>query len=325
MPRLIRMHHLLKNGHSAMVNRVIRNAGLLVCILLLAFTGCSQELGQKKYTTPEEAALALHTAVKANDSSAMMAILGASSGEVINSGDKVQDENARRQFTTRFEQMNRIGREVDGSRVLYIGAENWPFPIPLRQADGQWYFDTVAGKQEILFRRIGRNEYTAMRVLRALEEAQEEYYATTQQYAQKVLSSEGQHDGLYWKTVEGEPESPIGPLIAYAAAAGYGKSANTEPFYGYFFKLLKEQGPAAKGGAENYVKDGKMTRGFAFVAYPAEHGVSGVMTFLINREGVVYQKDLGDETADLGRELKMFNPDETWELAPVDEAQADTD
>src|SRR5271167_531790 len=205
--------------------------------------------------------------------------------------------------------MNRIGNEADGSCILYIGADNWPFPISLERANGQWYFDTVSGKQEILLRRIGKNEYAAMRVMSALADEQLDYHDRFSQYANKWVSSEGQQDGLYWKAVEGQPDSPVGPLIAYAAAEGYTNGAHPEPFYGYFFRMLTAQGANAKGGAKSYLAGGKMTGGFAFLAYPADYHSSGVMTFLIDQDGVIYEKDLGAATSDVATTVTTFNPD----------------
>lgn len=219
--------------------------------------------------------------------------------------------------------MNRIGKETDGSRVLYIGADNWPFPISLKQANGKWYFDTVSGKKEILFRRIGKNEYAAMRVMNALADAQQDYHERFAQYADKWASSEGKQDGLYWKAVEGQAESPIGPLVAYAAGEGYTKNDQPTPFHGYFFRMLTAQGANAKGGAKSYVVNGKMTGGFAFVAYPADYRSSGVMSFLIDQNGVLYQKDLGSKTGALAKAMTTFNPDKTWAKVSAGESVAD--
>ena len=297
----------------------------IAALALLSMAAAAQEPGQKTFASPAEAAQALYNAGKANDSSALAAVLGSSSGDILSSGDPVQDNNARENFVAKFEQMNRIGKEADGSLILYIGADNWPFPVSLKQANGQWYFDTVSGKQEILFRRIGKNEYAAMRVISALADAQLDYHERFSQYTDKWVSSEGQQDGLYWKAVEGQPESPIGPLVAHAAAEGYANSVHPEPFHGYLFRMLTAQGGNAKGGAKSYVVSGKMTSGFAFVAYPADYQSSGVMTFLIDQDGVIYEKDLGAATADVATTVTIFNPDKTWTQVPADEAQADAE
>jgi hypothetical protein len=292
---------------------------------LCSLAALAQEPGQKTFASPSEAAQALYNAGKANDSSTLAAVLGASSGDILSSGDPVQDNNARENFITKFEQMNRLGKEADGSLILYIGADNWPFPVSLKQANGQWYFDTLSGKQEIVFRRIGKNEYAAMRVMNALADAQLDYYERFSQYAGKWVSSEGKQDGLYWKAGEGQPESPVGPLVASAAAEGYTNSVHPEPFHGYFFRMLTAQGANANGGPKAYVVNGKMTGGFAFVAYPADYRSSGVMTFLIDQNGVIYEKDLGPTTADVATTVTTFNPDKTWTEVPGDEAQADAE
>src|SRR5579863_7670631 len=306
----------------------MRNSRIWKFIVLLAWLSLAtfaQESGQKTFASPSEAAKALYDAAKANDARGLEAVLGSSSDPVLSSGDPVQDNNVRETFITRFEQMNRIGRETDGSRVLYIGADNWPFPISLKQTNGKWYYDTISGKQEILFRRIGKNEFAAMRVMNALADAQADFHNRFGQYTDKWLSSEGTQDGLYWKAAEGQPESPIGPLVAYAAAQGYTKGERPEPFHGYFFRMLTAQGANAKGGASNYVVDGKMTGGFAFVAYPSEYHSSGVMTFLIDQNGLIHEKDLGTKTADLAKAMTTFDPDKTWIEVLADEGEADAE
>ena len=311
-------------SEAKMLNsRIWKLVALLALFSLAAF---AQEAGQKTFASPSEAARALYDAAKVNDTGALEAVLGPSSRNLINSGDAVQDTSTRETFITRFEQMNRIAKVTDGSRVLYIGADNWPFPVSLKQADGKWYFDTISGKQEILFRRIGKNEYAAMRVMNVLTEAQLDYHERFAQYADKWVSSEGKQDGLYWKAAEGQPESPVGPLVAYAAAEGYTKSDQQPvPFHGYYFRILTAQGANAKGGAKSYVVNGKMTGGFAFVAYPADYRSSGVMSFLIDQNGVIYQKDLGTKTADLAKAMTTFNPDKTWTKVSAAESLADAE
>lgn len=302
---------------------------ILFCALL-SLPASAQEQGEKTFASPKDAAQALDSAVKADDKSAMLAVLGPSASSIIESGDDVQDKNNRASFVKSFDQMSRWDGVTNGEEVLYIGANNWPFPIPLKKtATGQWYFDTKAGLQEILFRRIGKNELAAIKVCRALVDAQQAYFQqahdgdTTNQYAQKFISDSGKQDGLYWKTAEGEPQSPIGPLVAFATAKGYGGQHDTpQPFYGYYYHILTAQAPNAPGGAKSYIVDGKMTGGFAFIAYPAEYRNSGVMTFLVDQSGVVYQKDLGANTDKLASEMKAYNPDHTWVTA---ETGDDTD
>ncbi len=312
------------------IYKVVRRAaaGLMAAGLLLV-TVSAQEAGQKTFTSLPDASAALYDAVKSGDKSAMETVLGASSAPILSSGDPVQDQKNADFFTQHYEQMNRWGKETNGDETLFMGAENWPFPVPLKKnAAGQWYFDSKAGVEEVLFRRIGNNELAAIRVCRALADAQNEYFdqlhdgGTVHQYAQKFVSDEGKQNGLYWKTAEGEPQSPIGPVFQYAAAEGYSKKA--DPFHGYYFRLLTAQGAAAPGGAKSYIVDGKMTGGFAFVAYPAQYRNSGVMTFLVNLNGTVYEKDLGPKTADLAKAASAINPDNTWRaVSEPTEEQAD--
>jgi hypothetical protein len=300
---------------------IYRVAGQAVMLWMTAVallvTVAAQETGQKTFTSFPDASKVLYDAVKSGDKTAMEAVLGASSAPILSSGDPVQDQKNADFFTQHYEQMNRWGKEMNGDETLFMGAENWPFPVPLKKnAAGQWYFDSKAGVEEVLYRRIGNNELAAIRVCEALAEAQDDYFAalhdgdTVHQYAQKFVSDEGKQNGLYWKTAEGEPQSPIGPVFKYAAAEGYTKSA--EPFHGYFYRIITAQGAAAPGGAKSYIVGGKMTGGFAFVAYPAEYRNSGVMTFVVNLNGAVYEKDLGPKTADLAKAATAINPDTTW-------------
>jgi hypothetical protein len=223
-------------------------------------------------------------------------------------------------FIRRYDQMHRVVLEPDETVTLYVGAENWPLPISIvKTSSGTWYFDTTTGKTEILQRRIGTNENDAIEVLYGLVNAQHDYVQesrdsdNTKHYALKFLSDEGKHNGLYWKTDDNQPPSPIGPLLVQAASEGYaGKQGQAAPFHGYFYRILTRQGAAAKGGVLDYIVDGKLTRGFAFVAYPAEYRNSGVMTFIVNKSGVIYEKDLGAQTSEEGDAMKEYNPDGTW-------------
>jgi len=301
---------------SKSINAVVLLASLVLCVGF----ACAQEPGQKTFANPQDAGKALYDAGKSADKAAIEAVLGASSVSVISSGDEVQDKSNRDRFIERYEQMNRWAKEISGDQTLIIGAENWPFPIPLKKdAADTWYFDTKAGLKEILYRRIGKNELAAIRVCDALADAQDEYFSqshdgdSVKQYAQKFASDPGKQNGLYWKTAEGETESPVGPLVAYATGQGYGGQHDTpQPFHGYFYRMLTAQGANVKGGAKSYIVDGKMTGGFAFIAYPAEYRNSGVMTFVVNQDGTVYQKDLGPQTADLAKQMKAYDPDKTW-------------
>src|SRR4030095_4969327 len=276
--------------------------------------------GQRTFSSTAEASRALFLAAQAGDPTALVKIFGPDGKEIVSSGDPVEDKNSRDQFVRKYQEMNRLGAAPDGNGGAHIRAENWPLPIPLVNHNGAWYFDTSAGKEEILFRRIGRNEIAAMRICQELVDAQKEYYAEAldggvKQYAKKFVSNEGKHNGLYWKTGRGESESPIGPHLASAGGDTQPAVSNSgaQPFYGYYFQILTKQGEHATGGAKNYIVDGKMTRGFAFLAYPGEYAASGVMIFIVETDGIVYQKDLGPNTADLANALSVYDPDKTWE------------
>ena len=297
-----------------------------VAILL---TGCfstpsiAQQQGQKTFSSPEETINAFVTAVRSNDEKAMLDILGPDAKQIVYSGDETEDANSRANFVKRYQEMHRLVKEPDGTIILYIGAKNWPAPIPLVNKSNSWYFDTDAGKKEILYRRIGRNEISAIRVCQELVAAEKEYYSTQHhEYAQKILSDEGQRNGLYWEAAEGERQSPIGPLVASAVAQGYAKSGAPTPYRGYYYHLLIRQGKYGPGRARNYIVNGKMSQGFAFVAYPAEHRSSGVMTFIVGVDGVVYQKDLGKKTEVLAKGMKEYNPDSSWQKTEEQEEAA---
>jgi Protein of unknown function (DUF2950) len=278
----------------------------------------AQQTGQKIFSSPEEASAALVAAMQVNNEKELLAILGPDARQIVSSGDETQDAESRASFVQRYQEMHRLVKEPDGTTTLYIGAMNWPTPIPLESKGGSWYFDTEAGKKEILFRRIGRNEMSTIRVCQELVAAQKEYYSTQNgSYAEKIFSDEGQHDGLYWKAAAGEAQSPIGPLVASAVAEGYakGQAGPPTPYRGYYYHTLMRQGKNGAGGAKSYITDGKMTNGFAFVAYPAEYRSSGVMTFIVGQDGVVYQKDLGKKTEVLGKAMKEYDPNSTWQKA----------
>ena len=284
----------------------------------------AQQPGQKTFSSAEEATNALVMAVQADDKTMMLDILGPDGKQIISSGDETQDANSRANFVKRYQEMHRLVKEPDGATVLYIGAHNWPAPIPLVHKGNSWYFDTEAGKKEILYRRVGRNELSAIRVCQELVAAQKEYSAEHKEYAQKIFSDEGQHNGLYWKAADGEPQSPIGPLVASAVAQGYAKNQQgaPTPYRGYYFHILTRQGKNAPGGAKNYVVNGKMTEGFAFVAYPAEYRSSGVMTFIVSEDGVVYQKDLGRKTDVLAKAMKEYDRNPSWQEAEERQEEA---
>lgn len=282
-----------------------------------------EAMGPEKFASPTSAAQAVYNAAKAADSNAILAILGQEGKEYLVTDDPAQNKTTLQQFAGEYDQMHRWAQAENGELVLNVGVENYPFPFPLvKTADGQWVFSAERGKKEIEARKIGENELTVIDVLNEMADAQVEYYKTThdgskvKQYAQRFTSSEGKHDGLYWKVGEGEEESPLGPLAARASAEAYQKEIkeSPQPFHGYFYWILKEQGAHAEGGAKNYLVNGNMTRGFALMAYPAEYRKTGVMTFLIGQDGQVYQKDLGPDTAETAKAIKTFDPDDTWAI-----------
>jgi Protein of unknown function (DUF2950) len=296
---------------------------------VLGLCGCNnsekvrEAMGPKKFVSPPSAAQAVYDAAQAGDTNAIMAIFGPEGKEYLVTDNPAEDKTALQEFAGQFEQMHRWAQAENGELVLDVGVDNYPFPFPLmKTADGQWAFNTERGMKEIAARRIGDNELTVIDVLNEMADAQVEYYKTThdgstvKQYARRFTSNEGKHDGLYWKVSEGEPESPLGPLAARANAEGYqpGMKEAPQPFHGYFYRILKEQGSHADGGAKSYIVNGNMTGGFAFLAYPAEYRKSGVMTFMIGQDGRVYQKDLGPDTVETAKGIKAFDPDETWEI-----------
>jgi Protein of unknown function (DUF2950) len=299
-----------------------------VAILLTACfpaRSSAQQQGQKTFSSPEAASKALVAAAQGNDEKAMLDILGPEGKRIVSSGDDTEDAGNRANFVQRYQEMHRLVREPDGTTTLYIGPENWPVPIPLAKSGDVWYFDTEAGKKEILYRRVGRNEMSTMKVCQELVAAEKEYYSTQRnEYAQKFFSDEGKQNGLYWKAADSEPQSPIGPLVASAVNEGYTRTQDggPTPYRGYYFHILTRQGGTAPGGAKGFIVNGKMTEGFAFVAYPAEYRSSGVMTFIVGQDGVVYQKDLGKKTDVLAKAMKEYNPNSSWQK--VEDEQEDT-
>ena len=280
----------------------------------------------KTFATPEEAVAALVAAASADDTNAFRMIFGPLAADIQNP-DRVQAAGELSQFNAAINQGKRIVRELDSKCVLEVGDNSWPFPVPIVKKDGRWFFDTAAGKDELLNRRIGKNELATLQAVRAYVDAQRDYASKDRdgdevlEFAQKFRSSPGTKDGLYWpQDLDGEL-SPIGPLVAEAQALGYGgkakeEGAAPEPFHGYFFKILTRQGKAAPGGNYDYIINGNMIGGFALVAWPAEYGETGIMTFVVNQQGRVYQKDLGPKTATTAGAMKEYNPDKTWNLSP---------
>lgn len=295
-------------------------APLLAMTLVVSLTSCNKQKSapahvvQEMFSSREAAGQALFDAAKAGDQNALLSIFGPDGKDLIFSGDAVKDKNAAQHFVDEYSQMNRWGKSVSGEEILYIGADNFAFPIPLKQnGSGHWAFDTTAGKDEVLARRIGDGELIAIGVLSEVANAQQEYFSQNHQFAQRIVSDEGQRNGLYWPVAEGQKPSPLGPLAQVAQALGYSHSDKPQPFHGYYYRILTAQGDDAKGGAENYVRDGKMTGGFAVLAWPAKYRDSGIMTFVVGKDGVMYQKDLGDKTADAGG-IGNYDPGGGWSV-----------
>jgi hypothetical protein len=292
---------------------------MILTLIIITLAACNKEPTAKVFPSADAAGNALLDAAKSGDQNALIAIFGPESKNLISSGDAVQDKAAIDSFVAAYPVMHRWRTMKDGAQLLIVGADNFPFPIPLRKnSAGQWFFDTAAGKDEVLVRRIGRNELAVIAICGALADAQAEYFSqthdgSTKQYALKFISDSGKQNGLYWESPEGQPQSPLGPMAAFATDEGYRVKPNGHvPFHGYYFRMLSKQGDHAPGGAKDYVVDGKMVGGFAFVAYPAEYGNSGIMTFLINQDGVLLQKDLGKTTAETASAMSEFNPDSSW-------------
>jgi hypothetical protein len=285
----------------------------------LMLTGCfagvsmAQAPGPKIFASPADASTALYTAIENNDERAILDVHGPDGKTIVSSGDATEDANDRANFVRRYQEMHRLAREPDGTVTLYLGARNWPMPIPLMGAGTSWHFDTAVGRKEILYRRVGRNEIATIRVCQELVAAEKEYYvAQHNHYAAKIFSDEGQHNGLYWEAAGSEPRSPIGPMLAFAVTDLPRRGGTPTPYRGYYYQILTSQGKSAVGGARSYLVDGQMIAGFAFVAYPAEYRSSGVMTFIVGQDGIVYENDLGKNTGVIAKRMKEFDPEPTW-------------
>jgi hypothetical protein len=313
--------------HRRPLNLRVRPSGATLVALLVALVtiteagakeGAQAQSQQATYQSPQEAVDALLAAVKSGNTDGIVVVLGRKGRDVASSGDPVADAAARQRFESAYAESHDLKKEGDSRAVLLIGKDEFPFPIPIVADAGAWRFDTEAGVVEILERRIGENELAAIEVLRAYVDAQREYAEVDRdgngvQYAHKLLSTEGKKDGLFWPTAEGAEQSPFGPLVADARAEGYRRKAGgPTPYHGYLFKVLTAQGKDASGGARDYVIGGRMIGGFGLVAAPAEYGNSGVMTFMVDHDGVVFQKDLGPKTSRVAATMSRFNPDSTW-------------
>jgi hypothetical protein len=317
---------VLEDGMSLKTLNIVYIAELLLLAIGLSIASCRKPEPEKPsisvFASPDDASDAMLSAAKSGDPNALVAIFGPDSKEIIYSGDPVQDKNATAAFVAAYGVMHRWRKMPDGAQFLLVGADNFPFPIPLKKnADGNWFFDTVAGKDELLNRRIGRNELATIEVCGAVADAEVEYFSHlhdgdgTRQYAAKFISDPGKQNGLYWKSPDGQPASPLGPLAAFATTEGYSVKPDAHTgFHGYYFHMLNGQSDKAQGAAKSYVVNGKMTGGFAFVAYPAEYGNSGVMTFIMNRDRLLLQKDLGKATTETVSAMTEFAPDPSWSI-----------
>ena len=297
----------------------------VACLLSVFFAASlsaaeSEPTAPKTYPTAEAVVDALVAAARSADSTALITVLGESAEPLVSSGDDVADANARVRFVDQYDQAHELVADGTDKFTLEVGDDDWPFPFPIVKVGDQWAFDVDAGIDEVVYRRIGHNELGAIEACRGIVEAQKDYASEGHDglpsgiYAQKLMSDKGKQNGLYWPSQPDERASPVGPFIATAAAEGYRKDAKEgpQPYHGYVYRLLTAQGPAAPGGARSYLKDGQLSGGFAVVAYPVEYEQSGVQTFMINQDGVVYQKDLGSKTGELARAIKAFDPDSTW-------------
>jgi hypothetical protein len=292
-----------------------------VALIAIAILAIPAAQAQQTFKSPEEAASALAVAVKSGAAKDIVKVLGPDAAEIVDSGDSVADADARERFLSAYDAKHSLSFEGDKKATLILGPDDFPFPIPLTRNKTGWEFDTAAGRLEILYRRIGRNELDAIQTCLAYVDAQNEYAdkdrtgAGKGVYAQRFVSSPGKKDGLYWPA-DGD-ESPLGELVAEASAEGYKAGDEPRPYHGYYYRILTRQGPNALGGALSYVVDGKMIGGFALVAYPAEYGSSGVMTFVVNHSGTVYQKDLGERTETIAKRMTSFDPDQTWKKVEI--------
>lgn len=316
------MHKINRDTSSRL--QAVRIAALTLATLALmaSMSTCARaaDADQEMFTSPEQAAEALAAAWRSDSKPDLLRIFGPEGAKLVSSGDEIADKAAKARLAAEYDTQHKIESRGEQTAELVIGKDEFPFPIPLVKQPAGWQFDTKAGDEEILNRRIGRNELNVIKVCRAYVESQREYASEDRlrkgrrEYAMKLVSSAGKRDGLYWPAQTGDEESPLGPLVARAAAEGY-STTSTEmlaPYHGYFYRILTRQGAAAPGGASDYIVKGRMTKGFSLVAFPAKYGNSGIMTFVVNQDGIVFEKDLGPDTAEIARQMTEYNPDGTW-------------
>jgi hypothetical protein len=300
---------------------------LVAALTVFLFAMASDAGAQQDYKTPQDAVDTLVATIRSGDQKAALVVLGRDGEDIISSGDKVADETARQRFVASYDTKHQVVMEGERKAILVIGDSDYPFPIPLIRTKGVWSFDTESGRREILYRRIGHNEFDAIQTCLAYVDAQNEYAEKDRTgvgagiYARRFISESGKKDGLYWPTAPGEEQSPLGELFATASRQGYRAGSGRAPYHGYYYKILTKQGPAATGGAADYVVRGKMIGGFGLVAYPADYRNSGVMTFIVNHTGTVFQKDLGPGTAALAETMTSFDPGPGWKKVDVTEAE----
>ena len=308
----------------------LRHAGaalalVLSCALLLV-TACAKVEKHASFKTPQEAVDAFVSALQKGDDAELKKLLGPDVEDLLSSGDPVEDKAGRQRFLDLYQAKHSLSEGDKGTMVLVVGANDWPFPVPVVERNGKWRLDGAAGADELIYRRVGNNELGAIAVCRGFVDAEQEYASEGRDgdpagiYALKLLSDEGMHNGLYWPTAEDEQPSPAGPFLASATEQGYHFGAGRTPYHGYFYRLLYAQGANAPGGAKDYFADGVMTQGFALVAWPADYGSSGVQTFIVSQNGTVYQKDLGEDTASAVETIQAFDPDSSWTAVPAGES-----
>jgi hypothetical protein len=290
----------------------------LLAVVALLVSGCARKTDHVSFDSAEAAMSAFTQALGRDDTAALRQLFGPGSDELLSSGDAVQDKSDRASFLAALNEKHSLVADGTDTFTLVIGAQDWPFPIPVAKKDGRWYLDGSQGADELVYRRIGANELGAIAVSRGFVAAQIDYAAEGRDgdaagiYSLKLISDQGQHNGLYWPTAQDEPASPAGPFVAAAAAEGYRSNGTRPPYHGYYYRMLYRQGDNANGGSREYFKNGLLTEGFALVAWPADYQVSGVMTFIVNQDGVVFQKDLGDSTAATAATMVSFDPDNSW-------------
>jgi hypothetical protein len=316
----------MTHRHGDLRTPILLGTAIFALVSVTAAGWAAAQPAQRTFATPEAGVTALIDAARKDDVAALEAILGPGSRDVVSSGDPVADNEARDDFLAAYDEKSNLVAVNDNTRTLQIGNSDWPLPIPLVRAGSMWRFNTEAGRDELINRRIGRNELNAIEAAQAFVDAEQDYASEDRdgdnilEYAQRFVSAPGMKDGLYWPTQTGEEESPLGPLFAEARTEGYQleTAGSGSGYYGYRYKILTSQGPAAMGGAYDYIIGGNMLAGVGLVAYPLQYGVSGIMSFIVNHDGVVYQKDLGPETATVAAAMTAFNPDNTWQRVPTE-------